>query len=72
MESIISNLGHFISDHRVWAGPIVGVIAFGDSLAIIGMFIPASPIMIAIGGADAEEMFYGRRSTGSRNDFEQA
>ncbi|MCX2697726.1 MULTISPECIES: DedA family protein [Ochrobactrum] len=50
MESIISDLGQFISDHRVWAGPIVGVIAFGESLAIIGMFIPATPIMLAIGG----------------------
>jgi cell division protease FtsH len=29
-------------------------------------------IMIALGGATAEEMFYGGRSTGSRNDFEQA
>lgn len=29
-------------------------------------------IMIALGGAVAEEMFYGSRSTGSRNDFEQA
>jgi ATP-dependent metalloprotease FtsH len=29
-------------------------------------------IMIALGGAVAEEMFYGERSTGSRNDFEQA
>jgi cell division protease FtsH len=29
-------------------------------------------IMIALGGAVAEEMFYGGRSTGSRNDFEQA
>lgn len=29
-------------------------------------------IMIALGGAVAEEMFYGNRSTGSRNDFEQA
>jgi ATP-dependent Zn protease len=28
-------------------------------------------IMIALGGAVAEEMFYGARSTGSRNDFEQ-
>lgn len=28
-------------------------------------------IMIALGGAAAEEMFYGERSTGSRNDFEQ-
>jgi len=29
-------------------------------------------IMIALGGAVAEELFYGSRSTGSRNDFEQA
>lgn len=29
-------------------------------------------IMIALGGAAAEEIFYGNRSTGSRNDFEQA
>lgn len=29
-------------------------------------------IMISLGGAVAEEMFYGNRSTGSRNDFEQA
>lgn len=28
-------------------------------------------VMIALGGAVAEEMFYGERSTGSRNDFEQ-
>ncbi|MFF2089972.1 AAA family ATPase [Paenibacillus sp. NPDC058174] len=31
-----------------------------------------SQIMIALGGAAAEEIFYGGRSTGSRNDFEQA
>ncbi|MBC8081058.1 MAG: AAA family ATPase [Gorillibacterium sp.] len=30
-----------------------------------------SRMMIALGGAMAEEMFYGNRSTGSRNDFEQ-
>lgn len=29
-------------------------------------------IMIALGGAAAEEIFYGGRSTGSTNDFEQA
>lgn len=50
MENLISDLGQFISDHRIWAAPIVGLIAFGESLAIIGMFIPATPIMIAIGG----------------------
>ncbi len=50
MEDIIGGLGDFISTHRDWAGPIVGAIAFGESLAIIGMFIPATPIMILIGG----------------------
>jgi ATP-dependent Zn protease len=29
-------------------------------------------IMIALGGSVAEEMYYGGRSTGSRNDFDQA
>ncbi|MCS7462517.1 AAA family ATPase [Paenibacillus doosanensis] len=29
-------------------------------------------IIVALGGAVAEEMFYGGRSTGSRNDFEQS
>lgn len=29
-------------------------------------------IMVALGGAAAEEMIYGGRSTGSRNDFEQS
>lgn len=29
-------------------------------------------IMIALGGAVAEEIFYGHRSTGSKNDFDQA
>ncbi|MGO4107522.1 AAA family ATPase [Paenibacillus sp. YAF4_2] len=31
-----------------------------------------SQIMIALGGAAAEEIFYGGRSTGSRGDFDQA
>lgn len=31
-----------------------------------------SQIVIALGGAVAEEMFYGNRSTGSRGDFDQA
>ncbi|TYP77718.1 AAA family ATPase [Paenibacillus methanolicus] len=29
-------------------------------------------IMVALGGAAAEELFYGERSTGSRGDFDQA
>ncbi|PYE90090.1 DedA family protein [Phyllobacterium leguminum] len=50
MESLLGDLAHFISAHSAWAGPIVGLIAFGESLALIGMFIPATPIMLLIGG----------------------
>lgn len=50
MSGIIGDLGHFISANQAWAGPIVGLIAFGESLAVVGMLIPATPIMLAIGG----------------------
>lgn len=50
MDGFIGDLGHFITANQVWAGPIVGAIAFGESLAVIGMLIPATPIMLAIGG----------------------
>lgn len=50
MEGWIGDLGQFISSNQIWAGPIVGLIAFGESLAVIGMLIPATPIMLAIGG----------------------
>lgn len=50
MDGFIGDLGNFISANQVWAGPIVGLIAFGESLAVIGMLIPATPIMLAIGG----------------------
>lgn len=40
----------FVTAHGIWAGPIVGLLSFGESLAIIGLFIPATAVMIAIGG----------------------
>jgi cell division protease FtsH len=43
----------------------------GDKYLYTKEFIEEQ-IMIALGGAAAEELFYGGRSTGSRNDFEQA
>lgn len=50
MDGFIGDVGNFISAHQAWAGPIVGLIAFGESLAVVGMLIPATPIMLAIGG----------------------
>jgi membrane protein DedA with SNARE-associated domain len=39
-----------ISLHGAWAGPIIGLLAFGESLAVVGLLIPATTIMIATGG----------------------
>lgn len=50
MEEFITRTADFVTAHGVWAGPIVGALAFGESLAIIGLFIPATAIMIAVGG----------------------
>lgn len=39
----------FIETHRAWAPLIFGAMAFGESLAFIGMLIPATVIMMACG-----------------------
>lgn len=50
MEEIIARATEFMSQHSAWAGPIVGLLAFGESLVVIGLFIPATLLMIAVGG----------------------
>ena len=50
MNELIPRATAFIAQHGLWAGPIVGVLAFGESLAIVGLFIPATALMIAVGG----------------------
>lgn len=50
MEDLIARATVFITQHGMWAGPIVGLLAFGESLALVGLFIPATALMIAVGG----------------------
>lgn len=50
MDDLIAGTTNFIASHGQWAGPIVGVMAFGESLALIGMLIPATTLMLAVGG----------------------
>ena len=50
MEELITRTTEIISEHGAWAGPIVGILAFGESLALVGLFIPATALMIAVGG----------------------
>ncbi|MBM3572524.1 MAG: DedA family protein [Alphaproteobacteria bacterium] len=39
----------FISAHRAWAGPIVLGLSFGESLAFVGILLPATAAMVLIG-----------------------
>lgn len=39
-----------VSHYAWWSGPIVGVLAFFESLVIIGLFVPAIATMVAVGG----------------------
>ncbi|MDB5055874.1 MAG: ATPase [Bacilli bacterium] len=78
-------LGHAITAEAVKSGSVsqVSLSPRGQALGFVrhnpqqDQYLYTKPfleerIMIALGGSVAEEMFYGNRSTGSRNDFEQA
>jgi membrane protein DedA with SNARE-associated domain len=50
MENFIDAFAQFIETHRAWAAPLLGLLAFGESLVFVGLFIPATPMMILVGG----------------------
>ena len=49
LEDYTTALVDFIRVHEAWAAPIVGALAFGESLAFISLLLPAWSILIAIG-----------------------
>jgi membrane protein DedA with SNARE-associated domain len=40
----------FVRTHQVWAAPVVFALAFGESLAFVSLFLPATVIIATIGG----------------------
>jgi membrane protein DedA with SNARE-associated domain len=40
----------FIRAHHVWAGVIVGVLCFLESVVLISLFVPATALLLAVGG----------------------
>lgn len=50
MEEAIAQVTAFITEHGAWAGPLVGVMAFGESLAVVGFLIPSTALLITVGG----------------------
>lgn len=53
MEHLANDLGDFITRHQAWAGPVLGLITFGESMVFIGAFFPATALMLIAGGLAA-------------------
>jgi len=49
MEDLVKSVLAYIQANAVWAGPIVCLIAFGESLAFLSLLVPATAILVGIG-----------------------
>jgi membrane protein DedA with SNARE-associated domain len=50
MDQIIDQIGVFIDTHREWAGPVTALLTLGESLVVLGLFVPATALMLLTGG----------------------
>lgn len=50
LHTISTAIVEFIRANEVWAAPIVFLLAFGECLAFVSLLLPATIILIAIGG----------------------
>jgi membrane protein DedA with SNARE-associated domain len=58
VEDLIADLGAFIERHSFWAGPVLGLITFGESMVFIGAFFPATALMVVAGGLAASGVLH--------------
>jgi membrane protein DedA with SNARE-associated domain len=49
IDSYFQALVEFVRAHEAWAGPVVTLLAFGESLAFISLLVPAWGALVAIG-----------------------
>lgn len=49
IHEITHAIMQFIQQHQVWALPIIFLLAFGESLAIISLLVPATAILLGAG-----------------------
>lgn len=49
LETFVAQVTQFIADNQAWAGPILFLLAFGESMAVVGLFVPCTALMLATG-----------------------
>ncbi len=50
MEALIEQIAEFIRHNQFWAGPIICLMTFGESMFIVGILIPATALLLLTGG----------------------
>ena len=50
MEALAGQIAEFIRLNAPWAGPIVCLLTFGESMLILGILIPATALLLMAGG----------------------
>ncbi|MBK3731700.1 hypothetical protein GAY29_01015 [Azospirillum brasilense] len=49
MDAAVEMVMHFLERHHDWAAPIVAVLAFCESVVLVGLAVPATALMIMFG-----------------------
>jgi len=50
LNDLIDQAGLFIETNQAWAGPIIALLTLGESLILVGLFIPATALLLLVGG----------------------
>jgi len=50
MDNLVRSTIAFVQDHQAWGVPIVFVLAFCESFAFVSLLVPATGILLGVGG----------------------
>jgi membrane protein DedA with SNARE-associated domain len=50
MDQFVDQIRNFIETNQDWAGPVTALLTMAESLVIIGLFVPATALMLITGG----------------------
>ncbi|MEH0196449.1 DedA family protein [Caulobacter sp. CCNWLY153] len=50
MTGLSHTAATFIAQHAAWAGLALGLVTFGESMVVVGAFLPATVMLLAAGG----------------------
>ena len=65
MEELVNQLTQFIHANQEWTGLILGLMTMGESLLIVGIAIPATAIMLVVGGLIGSGTVEPKKSSGA-------